>query len=330
MFDTAVTSLLRTLTIFALVFYTGQVLGRCNQRYGDLWSTLGTLINFCGLCAADMPESEAIAATRYCYAFYAMHYLMIDLEMGQKDWEFLISMDILTPEEVAFLLAQPSPNLTCYMWALKSIGRCAKSSPPTIDSQTKVSLCDHLGKIRGVSAKQILWQLTPIPFHYFHMMTVLTCSYLFTLVWNQGLAFDNQLELYGVPYAIVNLAGTGLIINTISALWFVAVMLSDPVGDDTCDYDLGFDIKFGYNTRKALLHAAFPVSKQKRTRNSSDAASIIQLGWKSHWRQKLKLGNEKNLYEKMRYTETSASNLGTKSGKTYEVAPFDAIDDVDV
>jgi hypothetical protein len=58
-----------------------------------------------------MPESEAIAATRYCYAFYAMHYLMIDLEMGQKDWEFLISMDILTPEEVAFLLAQPSPNL---------------------------------------------------------------------------------------------------------------------------------------------------------------------------------------------------------------------------
>ena len=161
------------------------------------------------------------------------------------------------------------------------------------------------------------------------MMTVLTCSYLFTLVWNQGLAFDNQLVLHGVPYATVNLAGTGLIVIIISALWFVAVMLSDPVGDDTCDYDLGFDIKFGYNTRKALLHAAFPVSKQKRTRSSSDAASVIQHGWKSHWRQK-QLGNEKKLYEKMRHTETSESNLGTKSGTTYVAAPVEAIDDANV
>ena len=152
---------LRSFAIFCLVFYTSQVLSRSGKRFGDMWSTLGTMINFCGVAAGYLSQSDAIALTRYCYTFFAMHYLMIDLELCQKDWDLFLVSETLTADEVAFLLTQKAPNLTLFMWSIKVIKNAATTK--AISHETEVMLLEALGKIRGVGAKQVLWQVTPIP-----------------------------------------------------------------------------------------------------------------------------------------------------------------------
>ena len=49
-----------------------------------------------------------------------------------------------------------------------------------------------LGTVRGLSAKQIAYTITQVPFVYFHIMLLAVHSYIFTTSWKAGHNFSAQ------------------------------------------------------------------------------------------------------------------------------------------
>ena len=128
------------------------------------------------------------------------------------------------------------------------------------------------------------------------MMSALICVYLGMTVWNEGYLFHQVVKENGWPYALCNAFGTSLTIFIVSAMWYVAVMLSDPMGEDTCDYDIGFDLRFAFNTRQSLLEAAYPSTVQPDI-----AATTIGRCWRGY-----RVRSRKTIYEQIGRMEADA------------------------
>ena len=186
---------------------------------------------------------------------------------------------------------RPKPNAIVYLWALKII-KCARRSDPPIITDEEATWCartrpcphrrralhhcamrrfqEALSKQRGVSAKQVLWQITPIPAPYFHLMSTLVKVYLGMEVWNEGILVYDRYWTKGGWYVIVNLIGLVLVLFVVSAMYSIAVDFSDPLGADCTDYNLGFDLTFALGIQDSMMEASFqldPDDAQKRISN---------------------------------------------------------------
>ena len=61
----------------------------------------------------------------------------------------------------------------------------------------------------------------------------------------------------GVHGAASTLLGDIVYMYVISAMWWVSVMLSDPTGTDTTDFDLSFDLENHMRATETVLNTAF-------------------------------------------------------------------------
>ena len=66
---------------------------------------------------------------------------------------------------------------------------------------------------------------------------------------------------------------------------YVAVMVSDPTGNDPCDFDLAFDLRQHVRYAMSAMHAAFPTL---RATENDAAASIVVRAMKRAAEKKLR------------------------------------------
>ena len=146
------------------------------------------------------------------------------------------------------------------------------------------------------------------------MMSALICVYLGMTVWNEGYLFNQVVKVNGWSYALCNALGTSLTIFIVSAMWYVAVMLSDPMGEDTCDYDVGFDLRFAFNTRMSLLEAAYA----RPALAVDPAAAMIGKCWKGYRGR-----SSKTLYERIGQVESDSEQCTRVKPGNLKVMPID-------
>ena len=119
-------------------------------------------------------------------------------------------------------------------------------------------LNEHIGGARGLAAKQIAFELTDVPFPFFHLLTTSILMLMFILQWNSALRVvslhlvtnpnckppcrqpDNKS--YPVGVAIEALGGV-LFTICFKSIWHTAIELTKPYGDDECDYDIDLDLQ---------------------------------------------------------------------------------------
>ena len=73
--------------------------------------------------------------------------------------------------------------------------------------------------------------------------TMLTFLYLIIYAVNEGSHVYVACVQHDVFLGLGRLLAGVIYIYIISAMWYVAVMVSDPTGNDTCDFDLAFDLR---------------------------------------------------------------------------------------
>ena len=101
----------------------------------------------------------------------------------------------------------------------------------------------RLDNLVAHAKRQVGYQLTTVPVHYYHLTTMLTFLYLVIYAVNEGSHVYVACVQHDVLLGLARLLAGIIYIYIISAMWYVAVMVSDPTGNDTCDFDLAFDLR---------------------------------------------------------------------------------------
>ena len=120
-------------------------------------------------------------------------------------------------------------------------------------------LNEYIGRARGLAAKQIAFQLTGVPFPFFHLLTIAMIALVVSLQWNSAIRFQAYVLDGSCPPGLATcredekgtypLAGSTELIGGIGitvafkAIWHTALEITDPYGDDECDYDIDLELQ---------------------------------------------------------------------------------------
>ena len=87
---------------------------------------------------------------------------------------------------------------------------------------------------------------------------MMTHLWLFMVSWNMAVQTSDASRDGNLARAVFLMFGCLIILFVFSAMWYVSVMLSDPMGTDTTDYDLMFDLAKLWRETKANVYAGYP------------------------------------------------------------------------
>jgi len=241
-------TLLRFAATFNLVFYSGQVISRFNTRFHDFCKTNGACTLVTCQAAAQLRHDKAHAALLMRYANLMMHlyYLVLDGPLDDRKWQLMLDRGVLTPFEKDTLMKLKKKGQAVYIWANRILDHCQDEGKLTAHEAERLEV--NLSTVRGLAAKQVAYQLTPVPKPYFHLMTTLTHVYLLLEIISASArvveAWEGRADDEGWLQALVmQVVCTIFSILVLMAMWRTAIWLSNPVGNDVTDYDLDFDLR---------------------------------------------------------------------------------------
>lgn len=244
-------------TFFTLVFYTGKVLNRFFARYDDILACNSASLSLATYCGAFFKSrAGADAIVRYALATVYLHYFDLDDSLGDTDWTALLAKNLLTPGEVAALYARNEPHKLPPLWALKTLMRAVDNGD--LDGRHEAYVAASLEATRTAAERQVGYNATSVPIHYFHLTTVMLLLFSLLFVITEGVQLHFRWRTYGPFVGASCLAADAVLLYALCAMWWVSVMLSDPTGDDPTDYDLGYELRSATTVCREVLDVAFP------------------------------------------------------------------------
>ena len=129
----------------------------------------------------------------------------------------------------------------------------------------------HVSGCRGLAAKQIAYQSTPIPLPFYHLMMFIVNVFILLMGWNSAVRLVSDYQLDEVlendlAWAIFTEAfGNIFVIVFFNVLLRIAEGFTNPYGNDACDYHLDFDLNNLWDEAKETI--ANMVKSKVRTRH---------------------------------------------------------------
>jgi len=262
------------LLTFFIVFYGGQSYSRLNMFYGHCVGIAGNVMNFTALVRNHFPSDVNVQwnATRLLLASMHIQYYTLNESDGgagisNDEWKKIKGRNLLKRSEIELLMAYTGykPFLPL-VWALAEVEDALLPKPVDKPDASRAEL-EQLRKqanaeryvvsdllsnfrelafaFRGHCGQITNWLKQPVPFPYFHVLTVLLV-----------------IDLMLISYALVNLEGTPWYLTSLVyviccfaflGLREVAVAMSNPFGDDAIDFDLEAMLAGAYKNCVALL-----------------------------------------------------------------------------
>jgi hypothetical protein len=187
-------STLQTISVFAMVFYTGRVMHRWNERFHDVCKTNGAVTVVSGMCAGYLggpaQRRKGISLIRYTNCILHLYYMMLGGPLNDEKYRMLIQRGMLTNEEATLLKSNGSPGVVVYSWCA-SICRSAYEAKE-LSTDQEAALMANISTARGLGAKQIAYTLTQMPLAYFQLMALCINSFALCSSWNAAHNFSRE------------------------------------------------------------------------------------------------------------------------------------------
>ena len=261
-FDSDALSTFRSLCIFTLVFFTGRVFTRYNERFHDCCRTNGGVTVVTAMCTGALSGShaarcKAISIIRYTNAILHIYYMLISGGMDKKKWGMLRKIGVLTASEIKQLQAHGSPGVVVMSWAVRVLRTAVRENEMTDRMSYVVE--EAMITVRGLAAKQIAYTICQIPLVYFHIMSMGVHIFLAVTSWDQAITFALRWKSDctlrdddGFPKdseicnhrsgAVMVIIGQVLVIYLFFGLYMAAVWMSDPMGTQVSNYNMQVDL----------------------------------------------------------------------------------------
>ena len=246
----AVTALLT----FFIVFYGSQSYARFRFFYSHCVGMSGTAMNWTTLVRNHLPRDGQLQwnATRLILAsMHLQYYTLNDSAAGAAisadEERRILERNLLTPLEMQRIRAYKGfkPYLPL-VWAQREVSVAIEASDnlPRCDAMLMHHFRDLAFVFRGHCGQITNELIEPVPFPYFHMLTLLLFADLLAISWSLvTLGFHPLLTV--LIYMLLCLLFIGL--------KEVAVQMSNPFGDDTVDFDVERFLRSAYNNSVAML-----------------------------------------------------------------------------
>ena len=245
-----VTAGMTFITTFSISSYMGAVLGRFHERFNNCCQTNGNMTLISCICGAQLAGEKRRCATMMRYALLMMHlyYFAIFGPMSEANWRTLRARNLLTAPEETHLRSAKKKGAVVYVWGVRIIHQLHIDGK-LADVQAR-RLEEQFGGLRGLAAKQIAYQTTPVPFPYFHLMMLMVQAFLHLMEWNSAVRLHDRLLADATPLEtfeehfgfLLEVMGTGSLIVLFNTVKHIGQWMADPYGADATDYDLDFDL----------------------------------------------------------------------------------------
>jgi hypothetical protein len=284
-FDPQIVSALTYIVTFSLGTYLSNILGRYHERFNNCCQTNGNMTLLSLICGAELKDNVQEAATilRWGNLMMHMYYMMVEGKLTEKKWAILKERGLVTEEEIATLMPLKKKPSAVYVWTCRLIHELCQKDKLSIVHAQRLEAC--LSGCRGLAAKQIAYQLCPIPMPYFHLMMVIVNVYILLMGWNSAIRLvsgvdealhlpdDKMLELFWAGGT--EMVGFGFVIIFFNVMQHIAEDMTDPYSNDATDYHLDFDLINLWDESKETI--------ENMVAGGNDlAAKMIQASAKAH------------------------------------------------
>ena len=268
-------AVITSLLTFFIVFYGSQCYSRLQSFFASCVGLGGTAMNWVGLVRNHLPRDGNLQwnATRLMLAsMHIMFYTNQTSEGGEEiselEWKSIVERQLLSTEEIAIVQRYKGyqPFLVI-VWALDEVehgllSAVRPSATPDADSDVvfdafgsdRYRVGDLLSAFRDLAftfrghCGQINnWMNQPVPFPYFHILTVLLQVDLVLISYS---CVCNEAEGASTPFTVVVYF---IICLVFLGLREVAIAMSDPFGIDDTDFDLESMLSSTYKNAIACL-----------------------------------------------------------------------------
>lgn len=172
------TSILGSMSTFLLAFYVNLVFTRYGQIYVLLRLLFDGAFNFVWEMKIHCKATDSkwlLLCTRYLAA--SLMIVIYDLrsvrgEVPEKEWEQLVAMQLLVPEEVIVLrpLLRQQAGSVALHWAARAARDFGHQA--SLPVQLFGSLCDHISNVRYLQQQTLDSVGFLLPFPYFHFVNL--------------------------------------------------------------------------------------------------------------------------------------------------------------
>jgi len=255
------TALPTSLLVFFLVFYSGNCFTRYYTFYGKCTGMGGCVMSWVGLLRVYFPKATPTQMwnlSRYVVA--SVYVLYFQLAGGASDggklvtdqeWYVLVQTSLLSQDEVAKLKAYRGfKPFLIQVWAMRAVADHIAADPYKAQGTALGPFQAQALALRGNCADVVNMMTQPVPFPYFHTLTLMLSLNLVLC----GYAMIEFETVMSIPvFFIVSLVLLGL--------KETAVALSDPFGGDDVDFNVDvFMASMLANTKAMLAPSADYVS----------------------------------------------------------------------
>lgn len=185
-------------------------------------------------------KADARRLVRYVMLVQHIYYLSIDGPMNQAKWALCEERGLVTPVERADLEPLEEVPAAIAVSALEIVYTLNRERILSDDHAVRMET--EISEARRLASRQQDYHESPIPMPFFHLMTIMTHSFLITMEWNSavrltvGIHSDDGVRMSEV-------VGVATLVISLNTLRRVAIAMTNPFGDDETDYDLDHDLR---------------------------------------------------------------------------------------
>lgn len=243
------------MTTFFLVFYSNQ----CYARYLDLYCEVqGTMQDLVGL---GLHIRVFIGAKCHNSARICMRYVLCGIIFGWFETKHIVKDEdvynvmmrrgFLKQNEFDCLISRPAAKrpLTTYIWACMALQEACVSA--NLPPQVQKPLIDHILNIKGRQERICQTLKLPVPFQYFHLLSVMIIMNL--IMWGYAMGMSPSIFAPSV-YFCTSFIFIGMV--------ELSSELSDPFGADEVDFPLSYWISDVVTEIAQTIEDEYPGSSQ--------------------------------------------------------------------
>jgi len=211
------------------VFYTNACYARYNALYKSTKSMLNDVASYAYMLrifVAEQAPSQARRASRFIMAGVMLHFQDIQGKHSRADLDELCGLGLISELEQSNLLSKEACDRAglVLQWALM----VSREAAVLVDEKgAALTLANLMVKIRAQQQEAADTLALPIPFQYFHLLSMMIIINLGLWAFAMGLTAS-----WFAPVVYVFCSGTFI------GMLQLASQLSDPFGNDAVDFDL--------------------------------------------------------------------------------------------
>lgn len=236
------------LMTFFLVFYTNNCFARYFKLYAYTRDMLGEIYAFVSEAKLRiMDRNHQRRAVRYLMGgVFAFFYEAMDGELGEEQLDRLKKRGLLTRADVEFLLNFPTENKSFVIlhWSLEvalfGLGKGRENFLKMFQ--------DKVYKVRRTQQDVVDTLKLPLPFQYFHFLTMLLVANLLVMSYTIAL-FQSYFATVMYLFAMIIFMG----------IREMATAMADPFGDDEVDFPVNDWLQEMFTTAHVILEYDYTV-----------------------------------------------------------------------